>query len=398
MYAGFAGRYRSAGVDVIGGQTGLLHLDLMAQRWAIYRSFFERQFLFERAETMVMSSTYQSGVFLKAMQLLLPLGAYHILRNRRTPLTVLVLAGFVSAPLAASLIHEPYTIDRAIVLLPMGALIGAFGIDWLLVERGPLLAWAGRAACAALAVWMTMQFNGFYRDYVADYRARSAFWFNGNHPGAFEAIVWKSPRGDARRIYVSDDLPMVREQWRLYLLGRSRTDLLARTVYFTLQDLHLKDLEPGTMLLTGADDAAERTFLKQSALKPVTHIYEPDGSPSFTLFERTPVSVSYAFDGTYAARVEVSCTPGGGAAACTALPSTAACPSNETIVVVNDLATDKCGYLSQAALGPDGAYRGVSPTYGIPVSGTFAMSGFTLTGAGDSGGNRYHLTIVATKQ
>ena len=42
-----------------------------------------QRFLFERAETHVMSSTYQTGIFLKAMKVLIPLGLWHILRNRQ---------------------------------------------------------------------------------------------------------------------------------------------------------------------------------------------------------------------------------------------------------------------------------------------------------------------------
>ena len=210
----------------------LFRFDIMAQRWATYRSFFEWSFLFDRAETHVMSSTYTTGVFLKAMKVLIPIGAYQILRNRRTPFTLLLLAAFLAAPLAASLVPEKHAIDRALLLLPMGALIGAFGVDWLLMPRIWFATWAGRAVCAGLFVWMAVQFNGFYRDYLTDYPLRASFWFDGNHPGAFEPIVRQHPRDDRRLIYLSDGLPRIREHWKLYLLGQGRIDLLARTVFF----------------------------------------------------------------------------------------------------------------------------------------------------------------------
>src|SRR5205823_6078630 len=100
--------------------------------------------------THVMSSTYTTGVLLKVMKVLIPIGTYHILRNRRTPFTVLLLAGFFAAPLAASLVPEPHAIDRALLLLPMGALIGGFGVDWLLAPRIWYVAWTARAVCAGL--------------------------------------------------------------------------------------------------------------------------------------------------------------------------------------------------------------------------------------------------------
>ena len=225
------------------------------------------------------------------MAVLIPVGAYHILRNRRTPFTMLLLAGFLTAPVAASLVPEPHAIDRALLLLPMGALIGAFGIDWLLMQRAWFATWAARAACVGLFAWMAVQFEGFYGDYLTDYPRRASFWFDGNHPGAFEPIVRTHLRDDRRFIYVSDGLPRIKEHWKLYLLGHGRKELFTRTVFFTQQDIHMEAITLGSLLLTGADDPVERSFLKLDAVEAVAHIAEPDGRPSFTIFEgrsRTP--------------------------------------------------------------------------------------------------------------
>ncbi len=213
VYAGFTERYGGANLDVVHHPGGLFYLPVMAQRWATYRSFFEPSFLFDRAETHVMSSTYTTGVFLKAMKVLIPIGVYHILVNRRTRFTLLLLATFLAAPIAASLIPEPHAIDRALLLLPTAALIAAFGVDWLLVTRVSLVTWTTRAACAALFVWMAVQFDGFYRDYMTDYPIRASSWFDGNHPGAFEPLVRQHPRDDRRLIYLSSGLPRIREHW-----------------------------------------------------------------------------------------------------------------------------------------------------------------------------------------
>jgi len=101
VYTGFTARYGGANVDVLHNPGEMFIGDVMAKRWATYRSFFEWSFLFDHAETHVMSSTYTTGIFLKAMKVLIPVGAYHILRNRRSPFTVLLLAAFLAAPLAA---------------------------------------------------------------------------------------------------------------------------------------------------------------------------------------------------------------------------------------------------------------------------------------------------------
>jgi hypothetical protein len=399
VYAGFTERYGGANVDVVNNPRDLFRFDIMAQRWATYRSFFEWTFLFDHAETHVMSSTYRTGVFLKAMKVLIPVGIYHILRNRRSAFTLLLLAAFLAAPLAASLVPEKYAIDRALFLIPMGALIGAFGVDWLLMPRVWFATWAGRAVCAGLFVWMAVQFDGFYRDYLTDYPIRASFWFDGNHPGAFDPIISQHPRSDRRLIYLSSGLPRIREHWKLYLLNQGRIDLLARTVFFNQQDFRLAAVRPGSLLLTGADDPVERSFQKMVAVQAVSHITEPDGTPSFTIFERTQATPLYLFDGTYSAQVSLACTPGGAQNVCGSLATSAACPSMETLAVANNVVVDNCSYLRQAAITDDGLYIGASTSYGITVKGTFATTGtFELSGSGVAGGNQYQLTFLVTKR
>jgi 4-amino-4-deoxy-L-arabinose transferase-like glycosyltransferase len=288
VYAGFAGRYRDTGADVLRSPQGFFQWRLLKERWSVYSSFFTWSFLFNHVEGTVVSSTYTTGVFLKAMTVLVPVGIYHAVRNRRTVFTMLVLAVFLSAPLAASLVNERYTIGRALVLVPTGALIGAFGIDWLLERRRPLLTWAGRAICAGLMIWMAIQFTDFYRDYLTDFRRRSAFWFDGNHPGAFEPIVREYRPGDTRLIYLSESLPWIRQHWKLYLLRTGRMDLMPRTVYFSLDHLDLGGVRPGSVLLAGWDDPVSRAFAKTSAVKMAGVTSDRDGSISFVRYERAP--------------------------------------------------------------------------------------------------------------
>jgi hypothetical protein len=283
--------------------------------------------------------------------------------------------------------------------VPTAAIIGAFGVDWLLMPRVWFAAWPARAACVGLFVWMGMQFNDFYREYMTTYPIRASFWFDGNHPGAFDPIISQHPPGDPRFIYLSTELPRIRDHWKLYLLGRGRKDLLKRTIFFSQEDLHLDAVRPGSLLLTGTDDPVERSFSKLPAVRVVARITEPDGSPSFTIFERTRWADIYRFDGTYSAKVAVVCAPGDVDNRCRSLPTTTSCPSLETITVASTVVLDSCGYLKQAVITDDGVYNGGSTTYGIPVTGTFATTGsFRLSGNGMFGKNRYELTFTVTKR
>ena len=105
VLATFATRYRDSRLGALEASDGVI-LQAVLTRLRVYASFFEPSFLFDVARASVMSSTYTTGVFLAGVQVLMPLGLYHMLRNRRSAGVYLVLLAFFLAPAAASLIDE----------------------------------------------------------------------------------------------------------------------------------------------------------------------------------------------------------------------------------------------------------------------------------------------------
>ena len=142
----------------------------------VYWNFFNPSFLFFSGDSSLMNSTRMVGVFLLPVAVLLPLGVYRIFNGRRTAFNLILLWGFVSAPVAAVLLAE-VAIRRALVMLPFAILIATFGADLLM--SSPARVW--RTAGLVLLLLVPFQFRRFYVDYVGDYRARSSPWFGG-HP------------------------------------------------------------------------------------------------------------------------------------------------------------------------------------------------------------------------
>jgi 4-amino-4-deoxy-L-arabinose transferase-like glycosyltransferase len=281
-YPDFLGTFLVRYVGRVEDAPRILLADGMPARLRTFVSFFEPSYLFEVAESSVMSSTYTTGVFLAGARVLMAAGLYHMLRHRRSWPVYLTILGFLTAPAAASLVAERYATDRALALLPFGAIIAAFGVEWLLTRRGPALTVALRIGLVATTIWMVVQFGDFHRDYFHDYRRRAAFWFNNNHPGAFAPILNDHGPGDPRPVYLSARLPFIRYHWHLRLLQQRRTDLLERTVYFDVEQLDLDALPVGTTLLTNADAADERWLLATGRFHVLRYIYDFDGAPRFT--------------------------------------------------------------------------------------------------------------------
>jgi 4-amino-4-deoxy-L-arabinose transferase-like glycosyltransferase len=281
MYAGMAGRYRQYNLDLVGSPAGAVDLAMLKDRLDVFVRFFDPFFLFDVAESNVMSSTYRTGVFLTAMSVFAALGMVAIARAR-TFGWLLVAAVFVTAPVAASLIVEAYAIDRALMLVPTGVLIAAAGFDLLFFRAGR----AGQLIAVALLIWLPWQFDGFHRDYFGDYRARAAFWFNTNNRGAMTELIALHPPESGRRVYLADNIPFVRVYWPLFTRMQQREDLLARTIYFDPARVPVESIPAGSAVLTVAGDRIERELLRRSDIRAVKYTTEPDGTPTFVRFEK----------------------------------------------------------------------------------------------------------------
>ena len=273
---GTVGRYRTH-TEL---QSGLL--TNLGERAMVFVKFFNPAYLFARDFGAVTSSTHRAGVFAAAMAIFLPVGVYQIISRRRSPLTLLLIAGFVLAPLAATIVNEPYTTDRAIALLPLGVLIGACGVERLWMSG---VGWL-RGATIALLISIPVQFVYFYYDYLTDYRRRSGFWFNGNNRGALEEIIAANPPGNPRTVYFAYKVPFIQFYWKLYLLKHHREDLLAHTEYFDVETLDADAVPADAIILTNSEDVVERTLIASGRFAETRKIPEADDSTAFALLEK----------------------------------------------------------------------------------------------------------------
>lgn len=96
----------------------------LTARSEVYYDYFNPAFLF-----------LTGRVLLLPLVVLIPAGLYRILTDETTPLARLSLAGFLAAPLAASLTAEPPTPGRILFMTPFAAIVSAYGVRHLLSWR-----------------------------------------------------------------------------------------------------------------------------------------------------------------------------------------------------------------------------------------------------------------------
>jgi 4-amino-4-deoxy-L-arabinose transferase-like glycosyltransferase len=217
--------------------------DKVAATLTTYWSHFDPGFLFLTGGPNMTTSTGRVGVFLFPLAVLLPLGALALIR-RRDPFGfhALILLGILTAPFAATLKGQPFTIQRVLYMLPFVSLVAAVGFSqlWDLRHR------AAQALAIALIAGLVIQFGVFYRDFFTHYPLRSAFYYD---PAAFEDVAeYMMADTQAPLIYLSDELDDVGAKWRYYTGRDGRQDLMARTRYVRNDGLDIGPSDAGSLL------------------------------------------------------------------------------------------------------------------------------------------------------
>jgi 4-amino-4-deoxy-L-arabinose transferase-like glycosyltransferase len=154
------------------GLRAMLNWGSLTNRASVYWEFLNPAFLFFPADLDTLSLTRGSGPFPFTILLLLPFGAYRIIRQSAPATSVLLLVGLLVAPLAAATFGENHTIDRALPLAPFMALAAAFGVDALATMGRPW--W--RAVGIVLFLLIPLQFAVFGADYLTRYRVETMAW------------------------------------------------------------------------------------------------------------------------------------------------------------------------------------------------------------------------------
>jgi hypothetical protein len=125
-----------------------------------YWDFFSPEYLFING-----TAAAWAGVFLFPVAVLLVVGGWTIAKDRmdgrpRRPLDLLVLVGFICAPLAASTFKEARVTGRALVIVLFGVLLATRGLETLQLHRTT----PRRVVAALLVMAVAGQFFFWYQD------------------------------------------------------------------------------------------------------------------------------------------------------------------------------------------------------------------------------------------
>ena len=270
--------YDGTRFNILQGAKDALSYFSLSVRTDSYWNCLNPSFLFFSGDSSLMNSTRLVGCFLLAMGILIPLGVVHIWNRRRTPFNLVVIAGLLLSPLPSVLTAEVAT-RRVILIVPFAVLIAGHGVQYLAQHRR----YAARAVCIVLLLWMPLQFARFHRDYLGDYRVRSAPWFGGNILGGMNQLI--DLQSDARPpLYISDGVWYAEQYWEFSLVSRGRDPLLAQTRYISGLRGDPTGLPRGTLMLVSTGEPLEAAVQRDGWLA-IRSIAEPNDVRSFVIYE-----------------------------------------------------------------------------------------------------------------
>jgi 4-amino-4-deoxy-L-arabinose transferase-like glycosyltransferase len=244
------GLYDSRRFNALQGSREILNWNGIETRVAVYWDYFNPGYLFMSGGASMTAATRKAGVFLLAFAVFIPCGMAYLWQNRRLPAAWIVMAGFVTAPIAVSLVATRYLVQRELYVLPFGVLIATFGVAWLLARPRAIV----RAAAMALLVSMPLQFASFYRDYLGDYVSRSAIWFDPDSFAQTSALVAAKDAGAVPEVWISDALDDALVHWPFQMHKRGRADLLGKSHFFAADRYDVGNIPPGSLLLLQHND------------------------------------------------------------------------------------------------------------------------------------------------
>jgi hypothetical protein len=266
---------------------GLLHFfnyGVIGDYVSLYWNFFNPNFLFLVGSPNFQSSTRAAGVFLLPVILFLAVGLYDVAARERSRFGWLLIAGFVTAPIPAVLVEEPYAIYREMVILPFAILLATFGVRRLMASD----ARAWRAVTIAALVAMPLQFGYFVRDYFTTYPLYAFGWFGGNTPGAVEKVLALDAAHPVPAVYLSKKIAYARERWEFYLARDGRVDLLAKTRMLNPDD-PIASVPSGSLIVVPIEEREVKDpRMRAPDVRMAAEIMEPFGDRlgAFAVFER----------------------------------------------------------------------------------------------------------------
>lgn len=267
-------------INVQEGLSGVFNLGRFNVFTSSYLTYLAPSILFFTGDRSIIHSTHTTGAFLFPLIFLLVFGVLAVIFKKKDNFSKLILFGFLSYPIAPSLINDPERISRGLVAIIFVVILCVYGLEFLLSFRDRIF----KVLVGAVFVVSFAQFILFLQFYFGDYRKVSYNWFNNDIGGALTSAIKSTEIRKVDTLYVDNDIYFI-DKYLLFYQIKTGVSLDEKLKLYD----YLKDdfsLFPKNSLVLVASNHVVGRQEKMGKFEKVETIREPDGRESFYVFFR----------------------------------------------------------------------------------------------------------------
>lgn len=235
-------------VNATNGIWGVFNTKRIGEIAANYITYFSPKILFVEGDRSLIHSTGRIGAFSFGIVFLLLFGIIETVR-RNDWFSKIILVGFLTYPVAPSIVNDPQRISRGLVVIPFVVLLSVYGIYFLRNQKEKIF----RFLVVAILFLIIVDFGLFLGDYFGNYRIRSNGWFNNNTGEMFESVIRSASSRQVSYIYVDKNIYFAENYFDFYQIkfGKNFRD---KTIYFDPNAVDFGILPKNSLIAVQAND------------------------------------------------------------------------------------------------------------------------------------------------
>lgn len=247
-----------------------------------YPTYLGPNILFVEGDRSLVHSTKMVGAFTFPMFILFIFGILNIFYKRKDLFSKLLLFGFLTYPIAPSIVNDPQRISRGLVAIVFSVLIFAYGAKFLMDRKEKMF----RHLLLATLFLSIVSFFFFWSDYFGAYRKRSYTHFNKNIGGALESAFKSTEIREVEKVYLDDEIPFITYYSDFYQ-EKLNLNLTENVKYFDFSKEDFTTYPEGSLFVVKAKNAPATRDVTIGDFERIEIIREPDGVESFYVFYQT---------------------------------------------------------------------------------------------------------------
>lgn len=265
-------------VDTTKGIWGVFNINRLTDFASNYLTYFSPKILFVEGDRSLIHSTGRVGAFSFSVAFLLLFGIVETLKRKEDFFSKLILFGFLTYPVAPSIVNDPQRISRGLVVIPFVILLCIYGIAFLRSQKDKVF----KYVLAVILAFILIDFGLFLSDYFGNYRLRSSGWFNNNIGGLYESVIKSSNIRKVDRIYIDKNIYFAEDYFNFYQIQFGQ-NLKNKVVYIDTRFVDFSKIPKYSLVATQVSDIPEKPN-KIGGFEKIETIRELNGYETFLVY------------------------------------------------------------------------------------------------------------------